>query len=251
MNKQKRLMIIRSFFFLIVFVSLGVIVVTEKAGPLLAPRVQEKIEKYIDNNYNDIKNSLNIDNVKYKDSGYTVKATSKYNKNHYFYIYYNKKKITDTYKKDYLNGSTLFSNLEKKLKKEINEKTATTCAIEILSTLDNYTTKVQERIIKEEDLLNLKFYVIKEELIIDNWYSKEITKSINDFLLQISSKNIVPKYYEIIITNKNDITESIKITNLTEDFINNPYKEQIINDIINDNNSLILKQSKIKYEYLN
>lgn len=251
MKKQNNLLIARTIFYLIVFVSLGLIVVNEKSSSLLMPKIKKEIDTYIKNNYSSIENSLNIDKIEYKNSTYSVKATSKDNKNHYFYIYYTKKKITDTYKKDYLNGTNLFSNLEKKLKKEINEKTSTDCNIEILSTLDNYTTKVQERILNEEDLLSLKFYIIKEELIIDNWSSKEITKAINSFLTKINSKNIIPKYYEIIITNKNDITESIKISNLTADFITNPYQEQIINDIINDNNSIILKQSKIEYEYLN
>ncbi len=251
MQKQKQLMIIRSIFFLIIFVAFGVIVVTEKAGPLLAPKIQTKINEYVNTNYSDIKNSINIDKIKFDKSTYTVKVTSKKNKNLYFYVYYKNKKITDTYKKDYLKGNSLLSNIEKQLKKEISNKTTLSCNIEIISTLDNYTTKVQERIINEDDLLSLKFYIVKEELTINNWSSKEITNTINNFLIQISSKNIIPKYFEITITNKNDITESIKITNLTTDFINNPYKEQIIDDIINDNNSLILKQSKIKYKYLN
>ena len=47
-----------------------------------------------------------------------MKVTNKLNKNHYFYITYSNKKITDTYKEDYLEGRTLLTktsnNLEKK-----------------------------------------------------------------------------------------------------------------------------------------
>lgn len=251
MNKQKKLALARSIFIFVVFVSLGVIVVTEKASFLLIPKVQEKVDMYINNNYSSIKESLDINEVKYKNTVYEVKATSKKNKNHYFYIYYQNKKISDTYKNDYLNGKNLLTNIENKLKKEIKNKTSISCDIEILSTLDKYTSKVQERIINEEDLLELKFYTIKEEILIENWNAKEITAAINNLISNVSLNNITPKNYKVIITNKKDITESIEIANLTENFIINPYQEQIINDIIKNNNSKLLKENKIKYKYLN
>lgn len=251
MNKQKKLALARSVFIFVVFVSLGVIVVTEKASFLLIPKVQEKVDTYINNNYSSLKESLDINEVKYKNTVYEVKATSKKNKNHYFYIYYQNKKISDTYKDDYLNGKNLLTNIENKLKKEIKNKTSISCDVEILSTLDNYTSKVQERIINEENLLELKFYTIKEEILIENWNAKEITAAINNLISNVSLNNITPKNYKVIITNKKDITESIEITNLTENFIINPYQEQIINDIIKNNNSKLLKENKIKYKYLN
>ena len=68
---------------------------------------------------------------------------------------------------------------------------------------------------------------------------------------EISSHNITPKYYKFIITNKNDITESFEISNITKDFLSNPYNNHIINDILNNNNSNIIKENNIKYKYLN
>ena len=41
------------------------------------------------------------------------------------------------------------------------------------------------------------------------------------------------------------------MNNLTTDFINNPSKIEIINDILNDNNSILLKTNKITYVYKN
>lgn len=251
MNKQKQLTVARGIFAFLVFIAFGVIIVTEKAGDLLIPRAKEKMETYLSENYSSIKGSLILNKVTYKNLKYKAKVTSKKNKNHFFYIYYSKRKTTDTYKKDYLKGNQLLKSIKINLNKEIKTKTNISTNVEIISDLDKYTKKVQERIITEENLSTLKFYYIKKELLIENWTTKEITQEITSLINSINSKNITPKYYEITITNKEDITESIKISNLTEKFLTNKYQEQIINDIINDSNSLILKQNKITYKYLN
>ena len=63
--------------------------------------------------------------------------------------------------------------------------------------------------------------------------------------------NITPKNYKIVITNNKDVTESIEIDNLTEEFIKNTSNERIIKDILSDNSSKLLKTNNIKYKYLN
>lgn len=251
MNKQKRLLIGRGIFVFIVFVALGVIVVTEKAGGLLIPRAQKKIDNYINDNYKDIKDTLKFNKITYKNTTYTMKVVSKENKNHYFYIKYYGKKITDTYKEDYLEGKNILTYIQKKIKKDIESKTTTSCDIEIPQTLDKYTNIVQEEILKEDNLLQLKFFNIKKEIIIEDWDKKSITNKIVKTINIYKENNITPRSYTITITNKKDLTESIEIKNLTEDFINNSSKEEIINDIINDNSTKRLKESKIKYKYLN
>lgn len=242
MNKQKKLSLERGIFVFIVFVLLGVIVVTEKFGNVMIPKATEKINTYITDNYKDL--NLKTNDVTFKNTTYTMKVESKENKNHYFYINYYNKKITDTYKKDYVEGKNLLTYLKKKLKKELNSKTNTNCDIEITSTLDKYTELVQEKIIKEDNLLELKFYIIKKELVIDNWNEEDITNRINTFLDKFT--NITPKSYTITITNKNDLTESIEIKNIT-----NKVSKEIIHDIINDEKSNLLKENKITYKYLN
>lgn len=251
MKQQKRLLIGRGIFVFITFVALGVIVVTEKAGDLLIPRIQKKMDNYINDNYKDIKDTLSFKDITYKNTTYTMKVVSKENKNHYFYIKYYGKKITDTYKEDYLKGKNILNYIQKKIKKEIESKTATSCDIEIPQTLDKYTSIVQEEILKENNLLNLKFFNIKKELVIDNWDKKNITNRIVKTINTYKENDITPRSYTITITNKKDLTESIEIRNITENFIKNSSKEEIIDDIINDNNTKRLKESKIKYKYLN
>ena len=242
MNKQKKLLLERSIFILIVFVALGVIVITEKFGNIMIPKASKKINTYVEEKYKDL--NLKTNDVTFKNTTYTMKVESKENKNHYFYINYYNRKITDTYKKDYVEGKNLLNYLKKKLKKEINNKTNTNCDIEITSTLDKYTELVQEKIIKEDNLLELKFYIIKKELVIDKWDEETITNKINNFLEKF--ENITPKSYTITITNKEDITESIEIKNIT-----NEVTKEIISDIINNKKSDLLKENKITYKYLN
>lgn len=242
MNKQKKLSFERGVFAFIVFVLLGVIVVTEKFGSIMIPKVTKKMNTYIEEKYKNL--DLKTNKITYKNTTYTMKVESKENKNHYFYINYYNRKITDTYKKDYIEGKNLLNYIKKKLKKEINNKTNTNCDIEITSTLDKYTDTVKEKIIKEDNLLELKFFIIKKELVIDKWDEENITNKINNFLDKFTG--ITPKSYTITITNKNDITESIEIKNIT-----NKITKEIVNDIIKDEKSNLLKENKITYKYLN
>lgn len=242
MNKQKKLSLERGIFAFIVFVLLGVIVVTEKFGNIMIPKVTKKMNNYIEEKYKKLDIKTNV--VTFKNTTYTMKVESKKNKHHYFYINYFNRKITDTYKKDYIEGKNLLNHIKKELKKEINDKTNTICDIEITSTLDKYTEQVQERIINEDNLLELKFFIVKKELLIKDWNEESITNKINSFIEKFD--NITPKSYTITITNKDDITESIEIKNIT-----NTLSKEIINDIINDNKSDLLKENKITYKYLN
>ena len=242
MNKQKKLSFERGIFVFIVFVLLGVIVVTEKFGNIMIPKATKKINNYIQENYKDL--DIKTNDVTFKNTTYTMKVESYENIHQFFYIKYYNRKITDTYEKDYKEGKNLLNHIKKKLIKEINKKTTTNCDIEITSTLDKYTDIVQEKIIKEDNLLELKFYIIKKELVIDKWDEETITNKINNFLNNFT--DITPKSYTITITNKDDVTESIEIKNITKEI-----NKDIVSDIINNKKSDLLKENKITYKYLN
>ena len=74
-----------------------------------------------------------------------------------------------------------------------------------------------------------------------------ITNTLNTFI----EKNIVPKNYTITINNIDEITETIEIYNITNSFVNNKDKEDILNDIINNKNSDLLENNKITFKHLN
>ena len=250
MNKEKKLVFARTVFVFIVFVFLGVIVVTEKAGGIFIPKIKEKMISYMEEKYSLSKDALDFQEPSYQSTKYTMKVTSKENKNYYFYIYYKNKKITDTYQTDYEEGKSLLKELEKKLEKKIQEKTNLACQVTIDSPLNHYTSSVQNRIIKEENLLELRFYTIKKELLIKNWEEETIAKEITQLLGTYQKNQITPKIFIITITNKKEITQSIEI-HLTDSFLENDNPQAIIHDIINDKETDLLKENHITYKILN
>ena len=246
MNKQTKLVLERSIFFTFVFVCFGLIIINEKQDLFITNRVEKKLNDYIEKKYNKL--NLEKSPIKYKNTTFTIKLSSKENNNYYFYVNYSNKKITDTYKEDYIKGKKFLKYIEKKLKKEITKNTSTQCNISIYTSFDKMRDIIKERLIKEEDLIHLKIYDIEKDLIIEKWNSTEITNSINKFIYKFNENNITPKSFKIRITNKEDITESITIKNIKNNFVSIQNNEQIIKDILKNNNSNLLKQYEITYE---
>lgn len=251
MDKYKKLNIERGIFAFIIFVAFGIIVCTEKGGDLLIPKVKEKLSKYITTNYTSIVNDTIQDEITYKDKTFTMKIYDKTNKNHYFYITYDNGKITDTYQEDYIKGKSLLNKIQKDLEKEIYNKTKIEAKVNILSSLDKYTSRVQNLILKEENLESLKFYTLSINIDLRTWDEENASKVITDTLNTFIKHNINPKSYTITINNLKEITESIEINNIDNDFINNEYKEQIFSDIINNKKSNLLNEYNITFKHLN
>ena len=246
MNKQTKLVLERSIFFTFVFVCFGLIIINEKQDLFITKRVEKKLNDYIEKKYN----KLNLDKspIKYKNTTFTIKLSSKDNINYFFYVKYSNKKITDTYKDDYVKGKSFLKYIEKKLNKEIIKNTSTQCKISINTSFDKMRDIIKERLLNEEDLIHLKIYDIEKDLMIENWNSTEITDNINNLIYKYNENNITPKSFQIRITNKKDITESITIKNIKNNFISIQNNEQIIKDILKNNNTSLLKQYEITYE---
>lgn len=247
MNEGKKLTIQMALFFLIIFVLFGTIVIKEKQNILFLPKIENSIMNYISENYNEL--NLKKVNVTEKNNIFSMKVMNPQNKNHYFYINYSNKKISDTFKSDYLEGKTLLTHLSNKLEKEIEETTKKKYEITFDNTLNNYSDKVQEQLLKE-DISTLKIYTVEKE-IATSWDKETIIKNITNTMTTLENGNFTPKNYTIIITNIDDITKSVKITNLKSTLLKNDNLSIIINDIIDDKETSILTENKITYEYLN
>ncbi len=246
MNKQTKLVLERSIFFTFVFVCFGLIIINEKQDLFITKRVEKKLNDYIEKKYNKL--NLEKSPIKYKNTTFTIKLSSKDNINYFFYVKYSSKKITDTYKEDYVKGKSFLKYIEKKLNKEITKNTSTQCKISINTSFDKMRDIIKERLLNEEDLIHLKIYTIEKDLMIENWNSTEISNTINNLIYKFNEKNITPKSFQIRLTNKEDITESIIIKNIKNNFISIQNNEQIIKDILKDNNTSLLKQYEITYE---
>ena len=249
MNKQRRLLYGQALFTILIMVSLTLIIINEKKNIILIPKIEKKIDSYIEEKYNDLKN-INKSKITIKNNKYIVKISSEKNKNLYFYITYSNNKITDTYKKDYLEGKTLLNKIEKNLEEDIFNKINIKSKVIIDNKLNNYTDQIKEKIIKE-DIKEIKIYNIETSTNINKWNENDITNNINTIINKIYSNNYNPKSISITITNNEDITESYKINNLNKDFINNKSNTQIINDIINNKETNLLKENNISFDKLN
>ena len=65
MNYKNKLILEMGIFFIIVFGIFTYIVLNEKKHVILLPKVEEKLNKYIDNNYSKEKINLDIGKTKY------------------------------------------------------------------------------------------------------------------------------------------------------------------------------------------
>ena len=228
MRQDKKLILGMALLFFITFVTLGTLVVTEKLAPFYTDKIEKKFINYINKNYKDEKDNFKIGKITYKATVYKVKVTNKNNKDLYFTMTYQNKKIKSTYKKDYLEGKTLLNktktNLEKKIKKNLN---------------------IKEDIINNE---NTNIYNIEYE--ITNKLSLEeipyITNEISKTTTSLNDLNITPNYTTISIKGNN---KSLTLKNLTNKTLQSNYLNQIITNILTGNNLESLKENNLSYEY--
>ncbi|MBQ6539174.1 MAG: hypothetical protein IJL76_02730 [Bacilli bacterium] len=238
---MQKLKIQYAIFVFIVFMILGIVVINQKMTPIFEKKADQKINDYINEKYNDLKD-VKKSKTKFKNNKYEKIITNKNNDNYYFKIYYHNKKITDTYKKDYLEGATLLNHISKKIQKDIENKIDKKYKVIIDKKLNKFSEKSRESIIKEKDLLSSEIYVLEIKLNI-----KADKSTITDTIYQVDKKlkkeNIKSKAYNFIVKDT-DSTNEIIINNLT---VNKDLK-LIINDIINNKNSNYLRENNITFE---
>lgn len=244
MDQKNKLVLEMGIFFILVVGAFSYIILNEKKYELLTPKVEEKMNKYIDKEFAKEKINLDIGKIKYTmdDRSYKIKLNNSNNNNLYFYVIYKNKKITDTYKKDYIEGKSLYTYTENKYKKEFKNSN-----LKFTKSLDKYPNTIYEKIINNE-IESLPIYNIETELTIDNHELGTITKKINSFYLKTKKSGYNPKEYKVTIVDKNDIKFSVEIDNLTEELIISNLNE-IISGIINKDKSIIDKYN-ITYKYI-
>lgn len=246
MNEQQKLTLKMAILFLIVFVFFGVIIVKEKFEIIFTPKVEKIFDTYLENNYTSIYSTLKKNKINYKNDTFTLKITSSKNKNLFFYLKYSNKKIKDTYKKDYIEGSSLLKHITKSVENNIFIKTNEHVTVRINRKLNDFTKNAQEKILTEKNYSSLKIYSIEKEFLLDNFSEEIITKNILTFTNSLKELNITPKSYDFIITDSK-LSKTISIKNLTETTLTNDYLPLIIKDILNNNNSDLIKNNNITF----
>ena len=251
MKEQKKLTLGMAIFTFIIFVSFGVIILNEKSAPYFAPKIEKKLIDYLKTEYKDEYNDFDIGTTIYSKTKYNLKVTAKKNKNLYFNIFYDNKKITDTYEKDYKQGKTLLNSITKKIEDELKNKYNQDFNIIMSKSLDEYSKQIQDNLILKNDLMSLKIYTL-ETTITSKWNTNDIGSKIIKLNSNLKEENLTPKSYNITIINSKDATKSVKISNLTTEIIeDSTLLSSIISDIIKNENSKLLKQNNITYKYFN
>ena len=247
MKEQKKLTIQMGLFTFIIFVSFGVIILNEKVAPLFSPRSDQKLNKYLKENYTSIIDELDIGKTNYNNTEYQLKISFKENSNLYFYIRYSDKKITDTYKEDYLEGKNLLSKIEEKTEKELKEKYNKSFKVSLLKPLNEYSDKVKKQLINEESILSLPIYTLEIELTC-NWNKSDIVKEITSLFNSFQLDEVNPNNYSFIIKNKKN-NKKIKINNLTKEIIIDEEKlTNIIDKVLTNDTDHVLEENNITYE---
>lgn len=223
----------------------------EKLAPLNEKKIDKRLNTYIQKNYKEIINEVNIKKTKYEKTKYTKKIINKKNKKLYFYLYYSNKKIKSTYENDYIKGEKFLNYIENTISKNIKKKTNINYEIKIKTTYNKFNDYTKEKLLQEKNLESLSIYTLKEDFIIEEFNTNEIYNKIMKLNNNLEKNNIFPKNYNITFILKKNPTKSIEINNLTSDLIKNNDLKSIINDIINKEKSDILKNNNITYKYYN
>lgn len=244
MQEKNKLTLWMGLLYLIVILSIGLIIISEKKKDYLIPKIKEKLVSYLEKEYKEEIQNLTYGKVLLTENSYQMKVYHSQNKNLYFIVTWKNKEITDTYQIDYLEGKTLNTHLSKKMTEKIPnsiKEKYQTYTISFDTKLNNCTKEVKEKLIKEEIL---PIYTINVETDIHNTLQEEIQEILKD----TESLNLHPKNFHITLNNSKSISKSIHLE--VEHDIIKEHLEEIINSI-NHNDSTTLDSYHVKWKYLN
>ncbi len=236
MNEKTKLTLSMGIFYLIVILFFGLIIIYEKKAVYITPKIKEKMLTYLEEKCSlEERQFFKYQKIISNKNTYSMKVYHKNNKHLYFTVTYKKKKITDTYKKDYLEGKTLNTYMQKIMNKDLKEKLKNHQKINITynTKLNHCTEEVKKELLKENK--NLPIYTVNiDEEIKDITTIKMTLKTIHQ---NIEKLNLTPKNYHITLTNKTNITKSLNII-IEPTTIENNLDEVILLIENNDLNSL-------------
>lgn len=254
MNTKNSLTIGMGIFFIIVFLTFGTIVVNEKSKTIFLPKIDKKLDTYIQVKYKNIIKEININKTSYNDLTYIYekKVTNKKNKNLYFFVNYKNKKISSSYKKDYVEGKSLLNYLEKSISNKIpKSKKYLNIKINFTKKLNNYSNNIKYLLINGniKQIKEVPIYSINSDIYVKKIDKENLLLSINSFYNFIKSNNLKPKEYNLTLIDKNNISNALEIKKINDNLITNNLDEIISGIINNDKN--INNKFNITYRYMN
>lgn len=251
MKKEKLMTNMWIFTILLIFI-FTYIVINEKKYVIISPRIKERLVTYAEENYKNIYKDFSYGKIKYNigKENYQLKVINKNNKHLYFYLIYNhnSKKISSTYKNDYVEGKSLLNFYKKRFEKSLNKNSRNKHYVSFNKKLNEYDTIVEEKLLEDKDISSLKIITVKTSIKIDSFDEKEITSNITKEYSNINKKGITPKLYSFEVLFDDEL-KSFLVENLTEEIIKNNTNEIIRAIMVNDKS--IVNKYNIKFKYLN
>lgn len=246
---KNRLMLEMSIFAVLLFTACALLVIHEKKNEYLIPKIDQKLKEYVKEKYPNLMKEVNIHKTVYhkKKASYLMRIENKKNKGLYFIVRYKNKKITSSYKIDYLEGKTLLSKLENELEAQLRKKVTNKITLHFTQKLNEYNSSIYDRIISNDHIPELSIYNINAELESNDFQINSLVTSISNFYHFIHHEGYHPNYYQLRIIHSKNITKEIKLKFLSEKLITQNL-EEIIEGIIQKNPTISSKFS-IKYEY--
>ena len=134
---------------------------------------------------------------------------------------------------------------KKKLAKAIISKQYPDININFTKKLNQYNSSVRKKLIHNDNINALNIYNISVTLTATQFTKNELISLLTKLNNYVNKENYNPKYYNITISNKNNITEELEIKKLQKKFITTNL-EEIISGIINNDESI---KSKFDFEF--
>ena len=202
-RKMNSLMIGQALLFGLIIVFFGIIIVREKVPSLKSKNVEEDINVYYEDNYNDLDVSKG-DLVYNKDDNSS--SITYYNKDYKelnFTITYSNNKITDNYKDNYVKGKDVLKSANKDVLDKYKDIFSNTNYENIkveFKDLDEYS-KAEVIDILEGNIYNTGYYSVSYYVKVDSLDEVYLNNLINSFNTIAADNGLVTNNYSVTFDN--------------------------------------------------
>ena len=216
-RKMNSLMIGQALLFGLIIVFFGIIIVREKVPSLKSKNVEEDINVYYEDNFNDLDVSKGDLVYNKDDNSYSITYYNKDYKELNFTITYSNNKITDNYKDNYVKGKDVLKRASKDVLDKYKDIFSNTNYENIkveFKDLDEYS-KAEVVDILEGNIYNTGYYSVSYYVKVDSLDDVYLNNLINSFNTIAADNGLVTNNYSVTFDN-NGIIKIVEGGNFNE-----------------------------------
>lgn len=202
-RKMNSLMIGQALLFGLIIVFFGIIIVREKVPSLKSKNVEEDINVYYEDNYNDLDVSKGDLVYNKDDNSYSITYYNKDYKELNFTITYSNNKIIDNYKDNYVKGKDVLKRASKDVLDKYKDIFSNTNYENIkveFKDLDEYS-KAEVIDILEGNIYNTGYYSVSYYVKVDSLDEVYLNNLINSFNTIAADNGLVTNNYSVTFDN--------------------------------------------------